>query len=214
MRINRLATSTTIMLLVAFLLSIPTSSLAQSAVNLIAHYVEVVPAADGISYNVNVYLSVLDTSSNPVGDLQLEHFTILEDGQKVEIQSAARVTEEPTNVVLVMDTSGSMDGAFIEAARKAAASFISGLKSNDQVAILTFDDQVKIRMDFNTDQSILASEIETISAKSGSGTCLYDAAYTAVEMFSKQSSGNRAVILFTDGRDETPTGARCSKNNV
>jgi pSer/pThr/pTyr-binding forkhead associated (FHA) protein len=107
-----------------------------------------------------------------------------------------------------------MDGAFIEAAKKAAASFISGLKSNDQVAILTFDDQVKIRMDFNTDQSIIAAELETITAKSGSGTCLFDAAYTAVEMFSKNSSGNRAVILFTDGRDETPTGARCSKNNV
>jgi VWFA-related protein len=217
MRLDRPAASLArIILVLGIVASMPASGLAQSGMNLIAHYVEVLPAADGSSYNVNVYLSVLDTLGAPVPDLQAENFVILEDGQKVEIQKSGPLTEEPTHVVLVMDTSGSMDGAFIKAARNAATSFVSGLKSNDPVALLTFDDQVKIRKDFVADQAAITAEIETINAKTESGTCLYDAAYSAVAMFDTHPPppGNRAVILFTDGRDETPNGARCSKHTV
>ena len=43
-----------------------------------------------------------------------------------------------------------------------------------------------------------------------SGTCLYDAAYQAVEMASTTPPGRRAVVLFTDGKDETASGEQCS----
>jgi len=212
MRANRRLAPSIILLLIALLFSMHTNGLAQSTVNLIAHYVEVIPSDDGNSYNVRLYLSVLDSSGSLVPDLSPEAFIVKEDGQQVEIQSFGLLVEEPTNIVLVLDTSGSMDGIYIQDARKAAADFMSGLKSNDQVALLTFDDQVKIRSEFTADHSAITKVLEAINATSGSGTCLYDAAHSAVEMFSTLPTGNRAVILFTDGRDETANGAKCSKH--
>lgn len=202
-------------LFVAVFFSTPISGLAQSDVMLIAHYVEVVPAQDGISYNVNVYFSVADGSGNLVKDLPVESLSVLEDGQQVELRTLSTMAEEPTNFVLVMDTSGSMNGAFIDDAKAAATAFITGLKPTDRVAILTFDDAVKTRVDFSADQDILNEKIKQIVATPEGGTCLYDAAYAAVRMFATEPKGSRAVILFTDGRDETfRNGAVCSTKSV
>ena len=215
MKHTRLAAICLLSLLVAVFFSTPASGRAQSDVMLIAHYVEVIPAEDGISYNVNVYFSVGDGSGNLVKDLPIELLSVLEDGQQVEIQTLSMMAEEPTNFVLVMDTSGSMNGAYIDDAKAAATAFVTGLKPSDRVAILTFDDAVKTRVDFTADQDILNEKIKQIVATPEGGTCLYDAAYAAVQMFSTEPTGSRAVILFTDGRDETfRNGAVCSTKTV
>ena len=53
-----------------------------------------------------------------------------------------------------------------------------------------------------------------MDATRGAGTCLYDAAYQAVQMTATVPSGRRAVVLFTDGVDETPSGAPCSVHDA
>jgi len=202
-------------MLALILLSMPVRSLAQSAaIDLIAHYVDPIPAEDGVSHNVNVYLTVLDASGKPVRNLPKESFSLLEDGQKVEIQNAVMVTQEPDNIVLVMDTSGSMAGTGINDAKLAATNFVNGLKPNDQVAVLTFDDQVIPRLDFTADHNQVIEKIQSITTTPKSGTCLYDSAFTAVRMFSPSPVGSRAIILFTDGRDETANGAICSQSTI
>lgn len=199
------------------LFSMHMHGLAQTAaIDLIVHYVEAVRAEDGVSYNINVYLTVLDSAGEPIRDLPKESFTLLEDGQKVEIQNAVMLTQEPGNIVLVMDTSGSMAGTGINDAKLAATNFVSQLKPNDQVAVLTFDDQVIPRIDFTTDHNLIIEKINSITTTPKSGTCLYDAAFSAVRMFSPDPPlpGSRAVILFTDGRDETAAGAICSQSTI
>lgn len=213
MRFNRLVTLGKIIILFAFLFSAQINGLAQSTTSMVAHYVEVTPSNDGISYNVNVYLSALESGS-PIRDLKQEAFAIQEDGQKVEIQNLRMIAEEPTNIVLVMDTSGSMAGTGVADAKSAAAAFVSGLLPNDQVAILTFDDTVKTRIEFTNDKQAITDKINAIDATREAGTCLYEAAYAAIGMFSALPTGNRAVILFTDGKDETPTGAICSTQHT
>lgn len=215
MRRISLTTICLLSLFVAVLFSTPLNGLAQSNVTLIAHYVEVIPAEDGISYDINAYFSVLDGTGDLVKDLPAESLSVLEDGLQVEIEKLSVMAEEPTNFVLVMDTSGSMNGAYIDDAKAAATAFISGLKSGDQAAVLTFDDNVKTRVDFTSDQSILTEKIKQIDATPDGGTCLYDAAYAAVQMFSTTPTGSRAVILFTDGKDELyKNGAYCSTKTV
>lgn len=202
-----------LVLLITALLAAQTHVSAQSGVDLIAHYVEVIPNDDAISYTVNVYLSVIDDTSSPMRDMPAQAFSILEDGQQVEIQKLSVMAEEPTTIVLVMDTSGSMGGQYIDDAKAAAAAFVSGLKASDQIAILTFDNTFKTRADFTSDQGMLSREIEEIKTTPSSGTCLYDAAFAAVSMFADRPTGNRAVILFTDGRDENAeNGSFCSKS--
>jgi VWFA-related protein len=211
MRFNRFATLATTLLVTVIALAMQTKALAQSAMDLVAHYVEVLPGADGISYTVRVYLSALDSSGNPLGELTAEGLTIAEDGQKVEVQSLNPIAEEPINLVLVIDTSGSMFGASITDAKAASANFVTTwMTPNDQAAVLTFDDNIRTQINFTNDKKTITDGISRIEAKREAGSCLYDAAYAAVQAVATLRQGSRAVILFTDGRDETLKHALCS----
>jgi VWFA-related protein len=183
---------------------------AQSTVDLVVHYVEGAPAEQEIGYDVSVFLSVVDSVGNPVKDLTAVSFTVTEDSQKVEISGLELASDDPINVVLVMDTSGSMSGPAIAAAKTAASNFIAALGGEDNVAVITFDDTVKNQIDYTTDHGAARQQVALIDAVRGAGTCLYDAAYQAIQMSATLPSGRRAVILFTDGVDEKSSGGTCS----
>jgi VWFA-related protein len=216
MRLNRFVTLGKIVLGIAILFCTQLQALAQSATSVITHYVEVTPGEDGISYDIHVYFTVLDGSGNLIRQLTDQDLTIAENGQKVEIERLGVITEEPINVVLVMDTSETMYGPSIMEAKVAAISFVQGLmKPSDQAAILTFDDNVRTHVNFTGDQKTITDGITRIEARRETGSCLYDSAYAAVEALSQQKlTGSRAVILFTDGRDETHNKAICSAHSV
>lgn len=189
----------------------PSTILAQSTIDLAVHYVEGVPAENEIAYNVNVYLSIVGGTGAPIKDLTINSITVTEDSQKVEVRDLNLADDEPISIVLVMDTSGSMAGPKINDAKTAASNFISRLEGHDRAALLTFDEVIKPQVEFTTDHTAVRERIALIEAKSGAGTCLYDAAYRAVQLASSLPSGRRAVILFTDGVDETASGGRaCS----
>ena len=81
----------------------PLSTFAQSSVDLAVNFVEGTPAKDKIAYDVNVYLSVVDSAGNPIKELTAENFTVSEDSQQVDIESVELVSDEPINLVLVLD---------------------------------------------------------------------------------------------------------------
>lgn len=204
-----------IALIISALLPAPSAAHAQTSIDLAVHYIEGTPLKDEIAYQVKVYLSILGATGLPIKDLNLNALTITEDSQKIEAQSLRLVENEPISLVLVMDTSGSMVGAKIKDAKAAAAGFISRLQSGDQVALLTFDESIKIHTSFTSNPTEILDRIALIDAAPGSGTCLYDAAYRAIQTASTLPAGRRAVILFTDGVDETASGSRaCSVHTV
>lgn len=188
---------------------------AQSVINLVAHYVEVTSLNDGVSYNIDIYLSVLEEDI-PFEGLQQEAFAVQEDGQKVDIQGLRPLTDEPLNVVLVLDTSANMSASEMTDARSAAIAFISGLKTGDRLALITFDVSAKNQVDELTDdhQRIVDIINNKTAATREAGTCLYDAVHAALRMFTPQPVGGRAVILLTNGKDETATGANCSDHTA
>jgi VWFA-related protein len=185
-------------------------ALAQSGIDTVVHYVEGAPSDEKIAYDVTAYVSVADSTGNPIKDLAADAFTLAEDSQQVTVLSADLAPDAPINLVLLLDTSGSMSGSGIEAAKSAASNFIAGLGKDDRVAVVTFDNETKIRIDFTTDHRAARDELELVDATRGAGTCLYDAAYQAVQMTATVPSGRRAVVLFTDGVDEKADGGTCS----
>jgi VWFA-related protein len=209
-RLLTIKTSIVVFLMLSVLFAIPKRIFAQSLVDLAVHYVEGVPSEDEIAYDVNVYLSVVDEVGNPVKGLTIESLIVTEDSQNVQITGLDLVKDEPINIVLAMDVSGSMSGAGIAAAKTAASNFVSGLGVKDRVAIVTFDENVNTLIDSTTDHAAIRNKISTIESIRGAGTCLYDAAFQAIQIASMLPSGRRAVVLFTDGVDETASGGRCS----
>lgn len=198
-----------ILALGSILKSQATNVQADAVKNLVVHYVNADVNPANSSYNVAVYFSILDAASNPVKDLQTSYFTVSEDGNQMTTDSLLPAENEPMNVVLVLDTSGSM-WYNVNAARTAAGHFIDSLNTSDQVAILTFDTNVQTLSDFTTDKTAARKQVDLIQANPNSGTCLYDAVYKAVQLTASLPSGRRAIVLMTDGKDSINGNNPCS----
>lgn len=206
-RINKLAALSIVAIL---LITLQSSAFAQNVFQIIAHSISAEPIEGQVAYNVQVFLSVLESEGTPVKDLDLGSFSLSEDSQPVTLESVTPVTNEAISVILVMDASGSMSGQAIIDARNAASGFLERMGSDDQSAVISFNDTVTTQSTFSNNHQASSNAIQQITAVNLAGTCLYDAAYQAVELASTTPPGRRAIILFTDGVDETAKGDRCS----
>ena len=146
---------------------------------------------------VRVPVSVLDANGQPVVGLDQADFQISEDGkkQKVTLFSAER---RPLRVALALDVSGSMDNKILQV-EEALKHFIDLLEPQDEVLVMTFNQDVRIAQDFTSDRELLGHVLDTLDA--GGGTALYDAAAEAIRRVSKGPAEAKAVVLVTDGVD-------------
>ncbi|HEX6425209.1 MAG TPA: type II secretion system F family protein [Acidimicrobiales bacterium] len=124
-------------------------------------------------------------------------FEVLEDGHPVE----ATVERMPTSnleVMLVLDTSGSMEGAPLAAAREAAGGFLDVLPPEVRVGVVGFGPTARLLAAPTGDRAAVAGQLAGLRA-SGE-TALYDAVVHATSQFSAEAS-DRAVVLLSDGGD-------------
>jgi len=116
----------------------------------------------------------------------------------------------PIYITMVMDASGSMAGSQ-QLLKDAAKLALTNVPNDAFFSVVQFDEEIILLQDFTENLSALTFAIDQMKT-SGKGTCLYDAAFTAVEAMEKAPVGRRAVILFTDGKDETKEGTVCSQH--
>jgi FHA domain/von Willebrand factor type A domain len=116
----------------------------------------------------------------------------------------------PIYITLVLDASGSMSGA-APTLRKAAKESLNNSPDNSLFSVVQFDEEIKLIQDFTENIPAISYAIDRYQVAQ-KGTCLYDATYSAVEAMAKAPIGRRAVILFTDGKDEKADGKVCSKH--
>lgn len=192
------------------LLAFPAASSAQNKIDITVHYVDGAPLPDQLAYDVSVFFSVLDAAGNSIKDLKTNNITVSEDSKAKAVDSLTLAGDDPINIILVLDTSGTMVGNEISDARKAADTFVAGLNPQDQVAVITFNQNISTVADFSTDHVAARKKIAAVEAVPNAGTCLYDAAYQAAQMTASLPQGRRSIILLTDGMDETASGAVCS----
>jgi VWFA-related protein len=130
------------------------------------------------------------------------------------------------NTVLVIDTSGSMREPAnekdvdaegrpirkIEALHRAASRFVDLMPASARFSLLQFSDKVEMPTPFTSDKEDLKRAIRKLKPKGG--TLLYDAIYAGIEtLLADGKSGQRAVVVLTDGKDEAP-GSRHSPADV
>jgi tight adherence protein B len=123
--------------------------------------------------------------------------SVVEGGQVRPTTLAAGATTA-NEVVLVLDTSGSMAGAPIEAAKAAALAFVRTMPPSTRAALVGFGTSPAVHSGLTGDAGALAAAIGGLRA--GGETALYDALDVAAGLFSP-AIGPRSALLVSDGGD-------------
>ena len=113
-----------------------------------------------------------------------------------------RLTEPPASVVVIWDTSGSMQGSEANLER-AVRQYVRLAPGSQEIGLIRFSDRVQTLGNFSTDKSDLARRLGGNFDPDG-GTSLYDAVLRGLDML-EDRSGNRAIVLMTDGNDNSRT---------
>jgi Ca-activated chloride channel family protein len=144
-----------------------------------------------------VYVDVFVTDGNrPVVGLAASDFELKDNGVRQPVEMVT-VESLPITTFLVLDTSGSVAGEKLLRLQAAARALIGGLRDGDEAALLTFDQEVKVRVPPTGDRTRLERTAGGILP--GGSTALYDALYSGTLLASGR--GRSLLVLFTDGED-------------
>lgn len=124
-------------------------------------------------------------------------FAILVDGARPSIDVFALIGD-PIEVVIAIDTSGSMRGTPMSQARAAAVSFVEQMPESARVAVVAFSTRPTVVAPFGTSVEEIIAGLESLEADGE--TALYDAVVSASRQFG-ESEVRRVIVLLSDGGD-------------
>ena len=157
---------------------------------------------------VTLPVSVTDRDGRYIPNLRKEDFRLWEEGVEQNVAFFSSV-DKPFSVVLMIDTSGSTRFRLDEI-QDAAITFVSQLRQDDRVMVVSFDDNIRVLSEFTSDRSRLRNAIRR--TEPGEGTKLYEAVDLVMNQRLNNESGRKAIVLFTDGVDTTSRHASYASN--
>lgn len=156
-------------------------------------------------YNANgiVEIEAMDIESGQT----LAHRLV---GGEVTLEDIAR-NRAPMNIALLVDCSGSMYGANLVEARKAAASFVERtMGPNRQMAVIAFPGGVACPLTGDTQR--LKSALGELSPIGS--TPLAEAFAQARDLMKGRAGMQRVVLVLTDGHPDDPDAATAEANRI
>lgn len=130
-----------------------------------------------------------------------DDFAVVVDGIRVSAHVYALV-RDPLEVVIVIDTSGSMAGEPLQAAASAALGFVESLPDSVQVSLVTFGDDAVTRNPMGASREEIADSLSTLTAQGE--TALYDAVVTGAAQFT-DADARHVLVVLSDGGDTVST---------
>jgi tight adherence protein B len=124
-------------------------------------------------------------------------FEVLEDGEPVPF-TVGSIASGSLEIMLVIDTSGSMIGAPMDGAKAAVTTLLGTLPPDVRVGVVNFSSQPVLAAAPTTDRAFLAAQIAGLEARGE--TALNDAVIFATSQFTPAAS-DRGVIVLSDGGD-------------
>src|ERR1700678_938282 len=146
-----------------------------------------------------VPVSVCDPMNKPVTGLEKEHFKVFDDKVEQTVTHFA-MDDEPVDVGLVFDISGSM-GRKLERSRMAAAAFFKTANPEDQFFLVEFNDQPKLVAPLTSDTGQIQNQLTFADSKGR--TALLDAIFLALHEMKKSTKSRKALLIVSDGGDNS-----------
>jgi Ca-activated chloride channel homolog len=162
------------------------------------------PTGQGFSFTtgvelVSVSVTVTDEDGRFVSGLTRDDFSVYENGKPQTISQfdAERV---PVSLGIALDTSGSMLGEKIVAARAALNRFLFDLLGpKDQVFLYRFDSRPELVQSWTTDRQQVSRALGEV--KPVGGTALYDTVADAIPLAERGTNRKKALVIISDGND-------------
>jgi tight adherence protein B len=126
-------------------------------------------------------------------------FVVTENGRRRSAEST-RLPDDELDVVLAIDTSGSMRGAAMDAAKVAASTFIAQMPATTRIAVVGFGSTAYVASSFSASAVERGAAIAALQANGE--TAVYDALLASADLFAATGpQGRRIVVLLSDGGD-------------
>jgi len=153
---------------------------------------------------VSLYFTVTDSAGASVLGVRSEELALTLDGvpQDIALLRSALEGGEHLAIAMLFDRSGSMKTG-LGAAREAGLEFLDRLSQGDQLAIVSFDTEVRVETNLTSDRTRVAAALDAIDK--GSDTALYDAVLVGLASLEQATTGRKALVVLTDGKDTRST---------
>jgi VWFA-related protein len=148
---------------------------------------------------INVTATVTDGNGRFVSGLRKEDFRVYQDDQQQAIThfNAERV---PVSLGIILDTSGSMSGEKMAAAKMALNRFLLDLLGpEDEVFLYRFDSVPELVHEWTTDRRRVSEALNRIQPRGG--TAMYDAVAEAIPLAQAGRHRKKALVVISDGND-------------
>ncbi len=146
---------------------------------------------------VQLNVGVADSQGRPVTNLSRDDFAVYEDNVRQQIVNFEPV-QKPFSLVLLLDVSGSTL-TFRTQLKQSALRFIESLGADDRVAVIAFNDKMKLLTTFTADRKKIAYAIDIADGRGE--TQFYKALDFALDKLAVEKQRRKAIVVLTDGID-------------
>jgi len=146
---------------------------------------------------VTVPVTVRKPGGGFIKGLAQSAFHVAEDGEPEEILLFAPEAV-PTRIVIVLDISGSVRTEW-GSIKFSTKKFLENLKPEDQFALVTFNTEVRLKMDWGRKFDRVDPVLTSVYCKDN--TKLWDAIYVTATEVIKGIKEKKAMIIMSDGLD-------------
>jgi len=162
------------------------------------------PQEGGVTISVEVPVVTLDVvATNSNGDiitgLKKENFRVLEDGVPQTITNFSP-GDAPITIVILLEWSNVANGWFAYQAKYWADALFPNLKPQDWVALVTFDMNHRLEVDFTQNKDEARAAIYHLMFPGFSESNIFDALLDTVDRL-KDVKGKKSVLVLASGRD-------------
>lgn len=151
--------------------------------------------------NIRSYSMKEDGNSTAISEEEYDQY--MEESKPIEFKpipepEPVRTTSDERDIVLVLDTSGSMSGTPMEETKKAATNFVNTILEEDaSIGIVAYEDSAERLSDFSVDKNHLTGIVADIS--SGGGTNIESGLAEAKSMLDSSNAKKKIIVLMSDG---------------
>jgi Ca-activated chloride channel homolog len=147
---------------------------------------------------VSIFVNVTDANGAIVGGLKKEDFAVSEDGRPQQIAVFERQSELPLNLVLAIDTSGSVRKDMTEEASAARRFAHAILRPQDEMSIFQFATEVRQLTPFTNKLTEIDRGLGQL--RGDWATAVYDAIVEGSQKLGARQ-GRKILVVVSDGDD-------------